>query len=313
MAIGTGHGDVHLLSPLGRSFAQSDTGWLCSEEAEPLPAPHPQAHLGKQRLLEPSPCCCPRAGVDGHLLLWNSTAPIKLQLRSGPRPGLESGCSETLRGHGVCSAADGLREPRAAEVPGPGVELPTIPSCTPGGADPSSPDLMLMASPTPSKAQVVLDAEDPKPRAHRGLGAPFATPPHLRNAERAFPATPGPVWATVLGTLAAAVAHPRWGRGHAHPGRAHCWGRQEWDASTPGGRVHKNENPSRAAGLGPGTALLLVGVKPEGSTEGEGPVCARSSGPTPRTTASMAGPRDPFHERKRSQHPVSAYCVHRLS
>ena len=99
--------------------------------------------------------------MDGHLLLWNSTAPIKLQLRSGPRPGLESGCSETLHGHGVCSAADGLREQHAAEVPGPGVELPTIPSCTPGGADPSSPDPMLTSSPTPSKAQVVLGASHP--------------------------------------------------------------------------------------------------------------------------------------------------------
>lgn len=155
--------------------------------------------------------------MDGHLLLWNSTAPIKLQLRSGPRPGLESGCSETLRGHGVCSAADGLREQRAAEVPGPGVELPTIPSCTPGGADPSSPDPMLTSSPTPSKAQVVLGAKDPKPRAHWGLGAPFATLPHLRNAERAFPATPGLVWATVLGTLAAAAAHHRLGRGARTP------------------------------------------------------------------------------------------------
>lgn len=155
--------------------------------------------------------------MDGHLLLWNSTAPILLQLRSGPRPGLESGCSETLRGHGVCSAADGLREPLAAEVPGPGVGLPTIRFCTPGGADPSSPDPMLTACPTPSKAQEVLGTEDSKPRAHRGLGAPFATPPHLRNAEKDFPTTPSPVWATVLGMLAAAAAHPSWGRGAHTP------------------------------------------------------------------------------------------------
>lgn len=155
--------------------------------------------------------------MDGHLLLWNSTAPILLQLRSGPRPGLESGCSETLRGHGVCSAADGLREPLAAEVPGPGVGLPTIRFCTPGGADPSSPDPMLTACPTPSKAQEVLKTEDSKPRAHRGLGAPFATPPHLRNAEKDFPTTPSPVWATVLGMLAAAAAHPSWGRGAHTP------------------------------------------------------------------------------------------------
>ena len=46
---------------------------------------------------------------------------------------------------------------------------------------------MLTASPTPSKAQVVLAAEDSKPWAHRGLGAPFATPPHLRNAEMRNP------------------------------------------------------------------------------------------------------------------------------
>ena len=72
MAIGIGHGDVHLLSPSGHSFAQNGTGWLCSGEAEPLPTPHPQAHLGKERFTGAQPLLLPEGREDGHLLLWNS-------------------------------------------------------------------------------------------------------------------------------------------------------------------------------------------------------------------------------------------------
>lgn len=94
MAIGIGHDDVHLLSPSGHSFAQSGTGWLALGKQSPS-HPDPQAHLGKQRFAGAQPLLLPEeAGEDGRLLLWNSAAPIRLQLRNGPRPGPGSGCSE---------------------------------------------------------------------------------------------------------------------------------------------------------------------------------------------------------------------------
>lgn len=147
-----------------------------------------------------------------------------------------------------------------------------------------------------------------------GAGGSLCYPSPPEECRKGFPATPGPVWATVLGTLAAAAAHPSWESGARTPRQGPLRGRQEWDASPPGGRVHRNENPSRAAGLDPGAQLSSWwGESQRAAPKVEGPVCARSSGPNARTTASMTGPCDPFHERKRNQHPVSPYCGHRLS
>ena len=69
---------------------------------------------------------------------------------------------------------------------------------------------------------------------------------------------------------------------------------------TPAGR--QDWIPGHSSPLGGGT---------EGSTEGGGSCLCQEHNPC--TTASMTRPHGPFHERKRNQRPVSAYCVHRLS
>lgn len=109
------------------------------------------------------------------------------------------------------------------------------PPCAPGGAGPGS----------------------PRTPAHPRMGAPLATPPHLRNAGRAFPATPAPLWATVLGTLGAAAAHASSG-GHTRGG-AHCWGWREWGDSIPGAVCTGMRTPEGQWDLDPWARLSSEG------------------------------------------------------
>lgn len=144
--------------------------------------------------------------------------------------------------------------------------------------------------PTPSKAQVVLAA------GLQALGSPGA------GGSLCYPSPPEecrkglsqPPWPSVGHSPEGWQLQqpPQLGRGHTHTRQGPA-GSAGMGCQHPRGQVHRNENPSRAAGLDPGAQLSSWWGKARGQhRRWRGPVCARSSGPNARTTASMTGPCD---------------------
>lgn len=86
----------------------------------------------------------------------------------------------------------------------------------PLGTEPSSPDPMLTASPPPARPGGA-GCRGLQALGSPGAGGSLCYPSPPEECRKGFPSHPWPVWATVLRQLAAAAAHPSWGRGAHTP------------------------------------------------------------------------------------------------